>query len=133
MDNSSRPSDVLDRVAIALSGLCLLHCAALPLAIAILPLFAQFSDHHLHAQMLVLIIPITVIGLALGFRRHGQAGILVAGAASLFVVAIGGTIAHDQYSIIADRVLTIAGSLGLAVTHYRNFRLSRHVSASTME
>ena len=133
MDNSSRPSDVLDRVAIALSGLCLLHCAALPLAIAILPLFAQFSDDHLHSQMLVVIMPITVIGLALGFRRHGQAGVMVAGAASLIVVAIGGTIAHDHYTIIADRVLTIAGSLGLAVPHYRNFRLSRHVSPSTTE
>ena len=133
MDNSSGSSEVLDKVAISLSGLCLVHCLALPLAIVILPFLGQFSDDHLHVQMLIMVIPVSAIALALGFRRHRHVGIVIAGIAGLAIVTIGGTIAHDHYGLFADRLLTIIGSLVLAVTHYRNFRLSRHVKASTPE
>lgn len=133
MDNSSGPSEVLDQVAVALSGLCLVHCLALPFAIVILPFLGQFSDDHLHAQMLILVIPVSVIALALGFRRHRHTGIVIAGIAALGVITFGGTVAHEQYGLLADRLLTIVGSLALAVTHFRNFRLSRHVASSTPE
>ena len=123
---------MLDQVAVALSGLCLLHCLALPFAIAILPFLGQLAEDHLHLQMLIVVVPVSVIALGLGFRRHRHFGILAGGAASLVVIAIGGTIAHSQYGIVADRVLTIAGSLGLAVAHYRNFRLSRHVASQLL-
>ena len=133
MDNSSGPSEVLDQVAVALSGLCLVHCLALPFAIAILPFLGQFSDDHLHVQMLIMVIPVSVFALALGFRRHRHKGIVIAGVVALGIVTLGGTIAHEHYGLFADRLLTISGSLALAATHYRNFRLSRHVADSTPE
>ncbi|MGI9262690.1 MAG: MerC domain-containing protein [Woeseiaceae bacterium] len=133
MDNSSEPSEVLDQVAVALSGLCLVHCLALPFLIVLLPFLGQFSDDHLHAQMLFLVIPISLIALALGYRRHRHLGIVIAGIVALGVVTLGGTVAHNHYGLLADRVLTIVGSLALAITHYRNFRLSRHVADSTPE
>jgi len=133
MDNSSGPSEVLDQVAVTLSGLCLVHCLALPFTIAILPFLGQFSDDHLHAQMLIMVIPVSAIALALGFRRHRHLGVVIAGVISLALVTIGGTLAHEHYGLLADRLLTIAGSLALAFTHYRNFRLSRHVANSTPE
>ena len=133
MDNSSGPSEVLDQVAVTLSGLCLVHCLALPFAIAVLPFLGQFSDDHLHAQMLIMVIPVSVIALALGFRRHRHLGVVIAGTISLALVITGGTLAHQYYGLLADRILTIAGSLALAITHYRNFRLSRHIANSTPE
>ena len=131
MDNSSGPSEVLDKVAVALSGLCLLHCLALPFVIAVLPFLGQWRDDHFHLQMLIVVIPVSVIALGLGFRRHRHRGVVAAGIAALIVIIIGGTIAHDNYGLIVDRTLTIVGSFGLAITHYRNFRLSRHVASST--
>ena len=133
MDNSSGRSEVLDKVAVALSGLCMLHCLALPVAIAVLPFLGQWSDDHFHVQMLIVVIPVSVVALALGFRRHRHTGVVVAGTVSLIIIIIGGTIAHDHYGIVVDRTLTIVGSLALAITHYRNFRLSRHVSVSASE
>ena len=133
MDNSSGPSEVLDRVAVTLSGLCLVHCLALPFVIAVLPFLGQFSDDHLHAQMLIMVIPVSTIALALGFRRHRHLGVVAAGVISLALVIIGGTLAHEHYGLLADRLLTIAGSFALAITHYRNFRLSRHVAGSLPE
>jgi hypothetical protein len=129
-DNSSGRPAVLDQVAVALSGLCLLHCLLLPFLVAGLPFLAQFSDDHLHAEMLIVVIPISLVALALGYRRHRHMGIVVAGIVGLAVLTIGGTIAHSTYGLLADRTLTVIGSIVLAVTHYRNFRLSRHAARS---
>ena len=128
MDNSSGSSEVLDKVAVTLSGLCLVHCLALPFLVVILPFSGLFSDDHLHMQMLVLVIPVSVVALALGFRRHRRLSVIIAGVTGLLIITLGGTIAHEHYGLFTDRLLTIAGSLLLAFTHYRNFRLSRHVA-----
>lgn len=125
MDNSSGRPAVLDQVAVALSGLCLLHCLLLPFAVALLPFLGQFSDDHLHAEMLFVVIPVSVIALTLGFQRHRHRGVVISGIIGLTVLTIGGTIAHSAYGLLADRTLTVIGSITLAVTHYRNFRLSK--------
>ena len=133
MDNSSGRSVVLDQVAVALSGLCLLHCLLLPFAVVMLPFLGQFSDDHLHAELLVVVIPVSVLALAFGYRRHGHNGVIAWGLAGLTILTIGGTIAHSVYGLLADRVLTVGGSLILATTHYRNFRLSKAALRSATE
>ncbi len=133
MENRSGRPAVLDQVAVALSGLCLLHCLLLPFAMAILPFLGQFSDDHLHAEMLVIVIPLSVIALALGFRRHRHRGVVISGIIGLTILTIGGTVAHATYGLLADRALTIIGSITLALTHYRNFHLSRMAARSVAE
>jgi hypothetical protein len=125
MDKSSARRGLLDQLAVTLSGLCLLHCLLLPFVVAVLPFLGQFSDDHLHAEMLIVVVPVSVVALALGYRRHRDAGVIVAGAIALALLAVGGTIAHSAYGLLADRALTVVGSITLAITHYRNFRLSK--------
>src|SRR5690606_18200469 len=112
----------LDRVAVMLSGLCLLHCLALPFLLVSLPAISAFSEGHLHAQMLILAIPVSAIALAFGFRRHGSRHIIGAGIFGMLLLVIGGTVAHSYYGLVADRALSISGALVLAVTHYLNSR-----------
>ena len=109
-----------------LSGLCVVHCLALPFLVVLLPFLGQFTDDHLHAELLIVVIPVSVVALAFGFRKHRQAGIVFAGAIALAIITISGTVAHSTFGLLADRLLTVIGSILLAVTHYRNFRLSRH-------
>ena len=125
MDNSSRRRALLDKIAVGLSGLCLLHCLLLPFVVAILPFLGQFDEDHLHAELLLFVIPVSVVALAVGFRRHGQSGVLFTGGAGLIVLILGALIVHDLYGLIADRAMTVSGSLILAYTHYRNFRLAK--------
>lgn len=127
MDNSILKSGtILDKTAVTLSGLCLLHCLAFPLVLVVLPFLSEIPVDHLHAQMLILVIPISVFAFVSGYRRHRNFRVVVSGAVGMVVLAIGGTVAHYRYGLTADRVLTIAGALILAVTHYFNSRLSRH-------
>lgn len=121
--NSSKSNDWLDSAAVTLSALCLLHCLALPLLVAGLPFLAQFSAGHLHAQVLVIVLPLSSIALALGFRRHRDMRIMFGGALGMLLLVIGATIAHVQLGLLADRVFTISGSIVLATAHLLNSRI----------
>ena len=122
---SPRKSEWLDGAAVLLSALCLLHCLALPLIVAGLPLLAQYSDSHLHAQVLVVVIPLSVVALGLGFRHHRKPWILWAGAAGLAILVVGATVAHASFGPRVDSIVTVCGSVVLAVAHYYNSRGTR--------
>ncbi len=110
----------LDGAAVGLSALCLVHCLALPLLVAGLPLFAQFAEGHLHLHMLVIVLPLSIVALGLGFRHHRSVGIVATGAVGMLALVIGATVAHAQLGLAADRAFTISGALILAVAHFYN-------------
>lgn len=125
MDNSARHKALLDKVAVALSGLCLLHCLLLPFVVALLPFLGQLSGDHFHAELLLFVVPVSVIALTAGFRQHRRVEVLYYGALGLAILVLGGTYIHAEFGEMPDRVATVTGSLILAFTHYRNFRLAR--------
>jgi len=127
MDNSaSTTTGLLDRAAILLSGLCVVHCLALPILIVATPFFGQLADGHLHAQMLIIVLPLSTGALALGFRQHRNLRIIVAGVAGMLLLALGGTVMHNQFGIAADRAFTMTGAVILAFSHWFNSRAGRH-------
>jgi len=127
MDNSASPTTgLLDRTAILLSGLCVVHCLALPVLIVAAPFLGQFADGHLHAQMLVVVLPLSTGALALGFRQHRNAQIIIAGVAGMLLLALGATVMHNQFGIAADRAFTMTGAVILALSHWFNSRAGRH-------
>ncbi len=131
MDNRpSRQGSILDHAAIALSGLCLVHCLALPAIIVAVPLLAQLNETHFHAQMLLVVVPVSLFAFAHGYRCHYNKRIIAGGIAGIAILFIGGTVAHAKYGVLADSLLTIAGSIVLATSHYFNNRKMRHVPAS---
>ena len=126
MDRSTSDSaSLLDRAAIALSGLCVLHCLAMPFVLLALPFMGQLTEGHFHLQMLVVVVPVSSIALGLGFRRHRRMSVMVAGGVGLLLLFVGGTWMHSEVGILADRATTIAGSLLLASAHFYNSRFSR--------
>jgi hypothetical protein len=121
MDQSmSKSTNWLDGTAVGLSALCLIHCLALPLLVAGLPFLAQFSEGHLHAQMLVVVLPLSIVALGLGFRHHRSGQIIAAGFIGMALLTIGATVAHSQLGLATDRTFTIFGALILASAHYYN-------------
>ncbi len=116
----SKSTNWLDGAAVGLSALCLIHCLALPLVVAGLPFLAQFAEGHLHAQMLVVVLPLSIVALGLGFRHHRNSRIVAAGALGMLLLAVGATVAHENWGLAADRTFTIAGALILAAAHFYN-------------
>ena len=118
--NSLNSNEWLDGTAGALSVLCLVHCLALPFFVAGLPFLSQFSEGHLHAQVLVIVLPLSIFALGIGFRRHRDMRIVAGGALGLLLLVTGATVAHSTLGLTADRLFTVSGSLILATAHFYN-------------
>jgi len=128
--SSAQAAPLLDRAAVVLSGLCLLHCLALPFLILGTPLVAALAGSHWHAPMLLVVVPVSTFAIVMGYVRHGNRPIVVAGAVGLLLLVFAGTVAHDALGAAVDRTLTVIGSLLLASVHWRNSRLVRHTRSN---
>jgi hypothetical protein len=122
-------SRYLDRRAITLSTICIVHCLAMPLVIAVLPIAAVTigSDGHFHALMLWLVVPTSVVGFALGYRVHAKAGIVLSGAVAVVLLAVIALWGHSAWSATTEVVGNVLASLLLASAHWRNFREVRRI------
>ena len=122
-----------DRIAITLSAICIVHCLAMPLLIALLPLAALTlgSDGHFHSLMLWLVVPTSAVGFGLGVRVHGRVGIVALGAAAVAVLAVVALWGHAAWPRAVEIGVNVAASIALASAHWQNFRevrrLHRHV------
>src|SRR5690606_12197688 len=120
-------SRYFDRIAIALSAICIVHCLAIPLLVALVPIAAiGFGGAHFHALMLWLVVPVSVVGFALGIRVHRRFDIVAIGVAALFALTLAGTYGHDHWPA-AETFVSIAASLVLAAAHWINFREVRRL------
>ncbi len=118
----------LDGFALSASALCMVHCLALPLLLAVLPaLTSRFSGPWFHIVMLMVAIPTSVIALVGGFRRHHLLWPLFLGATGLTLMA-GGVMFEGRF--IVETGMTVFGSAMLASAHIMNWR-NRTVAAQS--
>ncbi|MEG3090399.1 MerC domain-containing protein [Sphingomonas sp. PB1R3] len=110
----------LDGLAISASALCLLHCLALPVAIAFLPALSTWLNvgELFHVLMLAIAIPLSGLTLILGWRRHGSVAPVVIGTVGLALLVAG--LGFEGRT--SGTVLTVAGGLVLALAHVHNLR-----------
>jgi hypothetical protein len=118
----------LDRWALLFSGLCLIHCLALPLTLTLLPVVGgtALGDHRFHQWLLAVILPTSAVALTMGCRRHGAWSVLTIGVVGLVLLAIA-ALGHDGLKLSGEqtRWMTIAGGLIVATGHLLNFRRCR--------
>jgi len=119
----------LDGLAMLFSALCLVHCLALPVLVAALPLAAStfVTDERFHQWLLLGAVPTSLIALGWGWRRHRSPQVAwfgLIGMALMVFAAFG--IQFGLLDAHGERLLTIVGAVLLAVAHLRNYRLRHH-------
>jgi hypothetical protein len=112
---------VLDDCAIGLSGLCLVHCVALPAAAALSPLFGSMADTEwVHVAFVLLAAPISAAIFLPCCREPSRRWPLIALAtAALGCLALG---AFLPMSSASETMFTVSGSVALAGAHLMNRR-----------
>ena len=122
-------SKYFDRVAIALSTICIVHCLAMPFVIALLPVaaFTFGGDGHFHSLMLWFVVPTSVLGFGLGLRVHRRVDIVVMGAVAIAALAAAALWGHSAWDPSAEVLVNVAASVLLAAAHWRNFREVRRL------
>ena len=114
----------IDQIAIALSAVCIVHCLAVPLLVAILPVIAVTfgPSAHFHELMLWLVVPTSLVGLVLGMRVHKRKDLVLIGGLGMLLVALAALYGHDAWARWLEVGVSIVGSLVLASAHWQNFR-----------
>lgn len=117
----------LDRVAIAISVVCALHCAVTPILLSVFPLLSmQFVDEHtFHLMLLTLIIPSSVIAMVLGCKKHKDAIVFLLGATALVTLVITAIFGHDLFTHMGEVIMTVSATALLSIAHWRNYTLCK--------
>lgn len=125
---TTKASSLLDSLAIALSGLCLVHCLALPVIIALFPLLSlHLIDHEsFHQIILIAVVPTTTIALASGYHRHRRKPVALLGLVGIGALAYAAFALHAEHAHALETWVTVAGGLVLAGAHVLNYRHCRH-------
>lgn len=112
----------LDRSAISLSGLCLLHCLAGSLVLSLAATTGGLLSHDVHAVGFAVAAPLAGFALWRGVLLHQRGAVLVLGVAGLALMLGSLTIAHGTAGEIAVSMIGVAL---LALAHLLNLRWSR--------
>jgi hypothetical protein len=109
--------DRLDRIAIGLSGLCMVHCLASAVVIGLLASAGGFlGGHWVHEVGLTLAMALGAIALGRGVLIHGFLMPWAVGWLGLGVMAGALTMPHDG----SEAMYTIVGVALLALGHQLN-------------
>ena len=107
-----------DRIAIGVSGLCLAHCLATTIFLAIFSAAGGLLNPVIHEIGLTLAIGFGVIALGRGIMSHGYMMPAVVGAFGLGVMAGALSLPHSDFEI----VWTLIGVALVALGHDLNRR-----------
>ena len=120
-----------DRIGIGVSGLCLIHCLALPLLLTFAPFVQLISDWHqpFHIGIFILAAPVAFISLRQGYRHHKKKLILLLGGlgcglifSNLLIDLSADTHLHTE-ELTLSLLMNVAGGLLLASAHLLNIKL----------
>jgi hypothetical protein len=126
---TSKKTKWLDLASMGLSGLCVVHCLALPFLVAALPFLGIFSQNDLVHQVLVSVAaPLSALAL---WRSGGwrKPTVVLPMAAGLLMLAAAAFIPDLEP---VEAVMSVAGALLVAAAHVVNYgglkALHRHTA-----
>ena len=124
---SSRFQALLDGSAVAISAICALHCLALPILLVLFPLLGAtiLTDESFHAILLWVILPTSVLAIAIARLRHKDALVLTLVGIGLLILVLAAVWAHEHAPHWVDQGMSVTGSAVLAVGHIRDYLLCR--------
>jgi len=124
-------SHILDKFAILLSGLCLVHCLLTPVIITLLPIISTSvltEDVLFHQLLLWVVLPISFFALFMGCRKHKQFAIAGAGIVGVSILVVVAFFGHEWFGHTGEKVATSIGGLILAFSHYLNYRTCQSIT-----
>ncbi len=118
MTAAALPTSRLDRMAIGLSGLCLVHCiATTALLAAVATAGGALGAEWIHEVGLVLAMIMGAVALGRGIFEHGYMMPSAVGGLGLGVMAGAVTLPHGP----SEAIYTMMGVVILALGHRLNF------------
>ena len=115
----------LDRVGIACSSACAIHCLLLPIIAFASPSLSALSDNEwIHLGLLCAVVPVALFSFIRSKKVHAHQAPLVLGSLGI-VVLISAVLLESLHIEIPylEKGLTALGSLALVIGHIKNTKL----------
>lgn len=123
-----------DKLGIAGSGLCVVHCLALPVMVGVLPGLgiAFLADEIVHQTLAFLLIAFAALAFIPGFKRHRDKRVLwlMASGLGLILSATWGGELVDLHGA-GETIIAVAGSVLLICAHFLNHSFCRTCTVCT--
>lgn len=118
----------LDVAGMTASTLCLIHCLAMPIIIALIPAFAAqlFESEWFHVVLAFAVLVFCLLAFIPGYTRHGDKRLIWIGAVGLSFVFFATFVAR-YWSESAEIGLVTVGNLVLVGGHLLNRKLTQKV------
>jgi hypothetical protein len=114
-----------DKIGIALSVGCIIHCVLMPLVLPLIPLIGLTMEHGFlfHLVIAVIIGVVAYLAFKSGFKKHKNSLPTLIGSTGVLFLFLGGFLEMLHADTIAF-VTTIIGSVSLVTAHYFNHKYS---------
>ena len=116
----------MDKVGIACSLACLVHCFSIPFLSLTSPLIAQYFETELiHFIFLIFIIPIALISMTKQKKVHQKSKPLILGIIGVTLLMLSLIISFFYKIETAEIAISSTGSFILIFGHYLNIKMSK--------
>ena len=97
----------VDRLGVMLSAFCAIHCIATPFVFLLLPAFGKTWAHPAtHWVAAAFVIPIAIVMVRRGFKRHGRKWVVATAAAGILLILGGAAAPHVQKAMEGNAAMT---------------------------
>jgi len=105
-----------DRIGVAASVLCAIHCGLAPILLLALPAFGEIWAHPAsHALVAIFIVPLALFSIRKGFRRHRKSWVAVMAGIGIFSVLVGAVLPAFGKEVPAPAAIQKAPAEGSGV------------------
>ena len=117
---------IFDTIGLTISGTCVMHCLLAPVTVILLPVFGLTvsQEEILHEIFLYLIVPSAIIAITMGCRKHKDYNVAILATIGI-ILLLYAVVTHDTNTEQTVKLLTLAGSALVVISHLRNFSLCR--------
>jgi len=121
-----------DKLAMALSSACAIHCFFSPAFILLTSgLFSfSFDNESVHYLILLIALPVSLYALISGFMNHKTAYLLTVGVFGLFVLLLAVALGESIMGELGEKTLTLMGSVLIVYAHFKNHQACKELDCS---
>ena len=118
---------IRELIAVSASALCVFHCLATPILLIAVPVLSStfVADEEFHRFLVLFLLPVSLVALFIGCRRHRDRVVLVLGGLGLISLVLTGYLGHELLGELGEKITTVMSGVILAIGHLRNYQLCR--------
>lgn len=116
---------IADKTAISLSFICAIHCLLLPVALVLYPALAglPLGDESFHRWLLMGVVPMSVVALFLGCRKHKRYHVIWKGGIGVGMLIVAAVLGHDVLGEMGEKLITVLAAGLIVIGHWQNHKL----------